>query len=109
MPYSESLASRVRDALARHRGVVEKKMFGGVCFMVDGNMCAGVWKDSLIARIGEAEAAKAQVRPGVSEFDVTGRPMRHWVLIEPDSIDTDAALREWVELALRFVKTLPPK
>ncbi len=109
MPYSESLAARVRDVLARRRGAVEKKMFGGVCFMVDGNMCVGVWKDSLIARIGEDEATKALKRSGVSEFDVTGRPMRHWVLIEPDEIDSDAALREWIELALRFVKTLPPK
>lgn len=109
MPYSESLAARVRDVLARRRGVVEKKMFGGVCFMVDGNMCVGVWKDSLIARIGEDEAAKALTRPGVAEFDVTGQPMRHWVLIEPDGIDSDAALREWIELALRFVQTLPPK
>jgi len=109
MPYSESLAGRVRDALAGRHGVVEKKMFGGVCFMVDGNMCVGVWKDSLIARIGEAEAAKALERSGVSEFDVTGRPMRHWVLIDPDEIDTDATLREWIELALQFVKTLPPK
>jgi TfoX/Sxy family transcriptional regulator of competence genes len=109
MPYSESLAARVRDALTRRRGVIEKKMFGGVCFMVDGNMCVGVWKDSLIARIGEDEATKAFKRSGVSEFDVTGRPMRHWVLIEPGEIDSDAALREWIELALRFVKTLPPK
>lgn len=109
MPYSESLAARVRDVLARRRGVVEKKMFGGVCFMVDGNMCVGVWKDSLIARIGEVEAVKALERPGVSEFDVTGRPMRHWVLIEPDEIDSDAALQEWIELALLFVQTLPLK
>lgn len=109
MPYSESLAARVRDTLARRRGVVEKKMFGGVCFMVDGNMCVGVWKESLIARVGAAEAARALERSGVSEFDVTGRPMRHWVLIDPDEIDSDAALREWIELALQFVKTLPPK
>ncbi|MGC1272245.1 MAG: TfoX/Sxy family protein [Planctomycetaceae bacterium] len=109
MAYSESLAGRLRDVLAGRRGIVEKKMFGGVVFLLDGNMLVGVWKDSLIARLGPQPAADALTEPHVGVFDVTGRPMRNWVLIEPDGIEEDRALAKWVERAMNFVRTLPPK
>jgi TfoX N-terminal domain len=109
MAYSESLAGRLRDALARRKGIVEKKMFGGVGFLLDGNMLVGVWKDSLIARVGPEQAAEALREPDVADFDITGRPMNGWVLVGPDGIDTDDLLSTWVERALRFVRTLPPK
>jgi TfoX/Sxy family transcriptional regulator of competence genes len=109
MAYSESLAGRLRDALSRRRNVVEKKMFGGVGFLLDGNMCVGVWKDSLIARLGPERAEEALRRPYVSDFDVTGRPMKGWVLVGPEAIDDDQSLSEWVDQAARFARTLPPK
>jgi hypothetical protein len=114
MPYSKALAARVRQVLAGRRGVieksiVEKKMFGGVCFLLQGNMLVGVWQDSLIARLGVERAEPALRQEYVREFDVTGRPMKGWVMIDPDGLDTDAQLNEWLEQARDFVTTLPPK
>jgi TfoX N-terminal domain len=109
MAYSESLAGRLRDALARQKGIVEKKMFGGVGFLLDGNMLVGVWKDSLIARVGPEQAEKGLREPDVHDFDITGRPMKGWVLVSPDGIESDRTLSNWVERSLRFVRTLPPK
>jgi hypothetical protein len=109
MAYSESLAGRLRDVLAGRRGIVEKKMFGGLVFLLDGNMLAGVWKDSLIARLGPEQAEVALKEPYVGVFDVTGRPMRNWVLVGPDGVEDDLSLRDWVGRAEKFVRTLPPK
>ena len=75
MAFSESLAQRIRDALARKKNIEEKKMFGGVGFLLKGNMLVGVWKDSLIVRIGPEKGDEALKEPHVKEFDVTGRPM----------------------------------
>ncbi len=109
MPYSKSLAARIRHVLAGHGGIVEKRMFGGVAFMLHGNMLVGVWNDSLIVRLGPEEGDNALTEPHVGQFDVTGRPMKGWVMVEPDGIDSDAQLRDWVERALNFVRTLPAK
>ena len=109
MAYSESLAGRLRNVLARRRGIVEKRMFGGVAFLLDGNMAVGVWKDSLVARVGPDEAETALREPHVSEFDVTGRPMKGWVLVGPDGVGNERSLAEWVERTMAFVVTLPPK
>jgi hypothetical protein len=109
MVYSKSLVARIRDVLAERRGVVDKKMFGGVGFLLNGNMLVGVWEYSLIARLGPEPAAAALREPHVRPFDVTGRPMKGWVIVDPDGIDTDAELRGWIERALEFVATLPPK
>jgi hypothetical protein len=108
MPYSESLADRIRQALSRRRGISEKKMFGGVGFLLGGNLLVGVWHSSLIARIGPAEYEPALNEPHVREFDITGRPMRGWVLVEPDGIDDDD-LKSWIDRSLAFVATLPEK
>jgi TfoX/Sxy family transcriptional regulator of competence genes len=109
MAYSKSLAARVRQALARRRDVTEKRMFGGVAFLLSGNMLVGVWQDSLIARLGPEAGEQALGQPHVRPFDVTGRPMKGWVMIEPDGIDSDRQLAKWVERALQFVVTLPLK
>ncbi len=109
MPYSESLAARIRDVLTGRHGITERKMFGGIVFMLHGNMCVGVWQTSMIARLGPEQAAAALEAPNVSEFDVTGRPMKGWVVIEAEGIDTDGQLRGWVERAVEFVGTLPRK
>lgn len=109
MPYSKSLAARIRQVLARLNGVVEKKMFGSIVYMLHGNILVGVWKDSLIARLGLDEGRKALSQPNVTEFDVTGRPMRGWVMVEPDGIDTDDQLGDWIRRAGEYVVTLPAK
>lgn len=109
MAYSESLALRIRDLLGKRKGLTEKKLFGGVGFLLHGNMLVGIWRDSLVARIGPAEATAALKEPHVREFDVTGKPMRGWVLVDPDGLESDAQLRTWLERSLQFVGTLPKK
>ena len=109
MAYSHALADRVRSAIGKRRDVVEKKMFGGVVFLLRGNMLVGIWQQSLIVRLGPDQAAEAMKQEHVREFDVTGRPMKGWIMVEPDGLETDAALAEWIELATEFVETLPAK
>ena len=109
MAFDESLAARIRDALASKKGVEEKKMFGGVGFLLHGNMLVGVWKDSLIARLGPDEGEAALREPHVRVFDITGRAMKGWVLVEPEGVEDDDQLKDWIERALKFVKALPAK
>jgi hypothetical protein len=107
--FDESLASRIRAVLARRKGVAEKKMFGGLGFLLNGNILVGVWKDSLIVRLDPGKYDDALLEPHVREFDITGRAMKGWVLVEPDGVAEDGSLKEWVERAMQFVKTLPKK
>jgi TfoX/Sxy family transcriptional regulator of competence genes len=103
------LVARVRDRLARTRGVTERVMFGSAVFFLDGNLAAGVWHDDLIVRLGKDAAAAALAEPHVRPFDVTGRPMAAWVMVEPDGIDAEARLAGWLDRALAFAGSLPPK
>ena len=109
MAVDESLAARIREALARKKGIGERKMFGCVCFMLNGNALAGVWKDRLIARLGPDEGEAALLEPHVRVFDITGRPMRNWVAVEPEGVEDDDQLKAWVERAVKFVGMLPGK
>jgi TfoX/Sxy family transcriptional regulator of competence genes len=109
MAYSKSLVERIRHIVSRQRGVTEKKMFGGVCFLLHGNILVGVWKDSLIARVGKDAYETALQTKHVKEFDITGRPMTGWVMVEPDGIDSDHQLAHWIDQATQFVRTLPGK
>jgi hypothetical protein len=109
MVFDESLAARIRDALSRKKGVEEKKMFGGICFLLHGNLFVGVWKDSLIARLGPEEGEAALREPHVRKFDITGKPMRNWVLVEPEGVEDDDQLKAWIERATKFVGKLPAK
>lgn len=109
MSYSQSPADRVRKVLAKRRGFEEKKMFGGVGFLLSGNMCVGVWKDWLIVRLGVEAAAEAIDDVNVVPFDITGTPLKGWAMIEPDGIVRDEQLRDWVERAETLVRNLPAK
>lgn len=109
MPYSESLARRIRQQFARRKNVEDKKMFGGIGFMLNGNMCVGVWKDSLIVRVGPEQYEEALQEPFVGEFDITGRAMTGWVLVAPEGVEDNDQLQDWVGRAMKFVKTLPAK
>ncbi len=106
MPFSESLAARTRDALAREPGITEKKMFGGLSFLLHGKLLVGVFKDSLIARVGPGQAKTALRKPHVGVFDITGRPMKGWVVVEPEGVDRDADLKTWIRQAIEFVSAL---
>ena len=103
MAYNEFLADRIRFVL-KDKGVrfEEKKMMGGLCFMVKDKMCAGVEKDKLMARIGPEAYEKSLSRKGCREMDFTGRPMKGFVFVEPEGIDTDQDLAYWVQLCLDF-------
>jgi TfoX/Sxy family transcriptional regulator of competence genes len=107
--YSESLAQRIRQVFGRRRAITERKMFGGVGFLLDGNMCVGIWKNSLIARLGPEQAEVALEEANVVEFDITGRPMKGWLMVEPDGIETDKQLADWIRRSEEFVSTLPRK
>jgi len=109
MPFSQSLADRVRDVVGREAGVVEKRMFGGLAFLHRGNLLVGVHGDSLIARLGVEAAQVALRQRGVRPFDITGTPMKGWVFVNAAAVDSDSSLRTWVDRALQFVSTLPPK
>src|SRR5438046_4484858 len=109
MALDESLAGRIRDALARKKNIEEKKMFGCICFFINGNALVGVWKDRLIARLGPDEEEAALREPHVRAFDITRRPMRNWVAVESEGVGDDDQLKGWIERALKFVKTLPAK
>ena len=109
MAFDEILAERIRTCLARRKNVEAKKMFGGIGFLLNGNMLVGAWKDSLIARVGPDAYEDALLERHVKEFDITGRPMKGWVLVEPEGVQGDGQLTGWIEQALRFVGTLPAK
>jgi TfoX/Sxy family transcriptional regulator of competence genes len=109
MAFSEELAERIRQGLARRKGIEEKKMFGGIGFLLNGNLLVGVWKDSLIVRLGPEAGEEALKEAHVSEFDITGRAMKGWVLVAPEGVGADDELSRWVQRAVKFVGKLPVK
>lgn len=109
MAYDEGLAQRIREALAAETSVSERKMFGGLCFMVRGNMCCGIVKDELMLRVGKDLFQEALSRPHARVMDFTGKASNGMVYVAKDGIATDGALNDWIDLGLRFVNTLPVK
>jgi hypothetical protein len=107
--YDEAIADRVRGALPGGEGLAEKRMFGGIAFLLNGNMCCGIHGDELIVRLDPERAEDALGEPHVRVFDLTGRPMKGWVLIAPDGIATDGDLRSWVGRGVKFARSLPAK
>jgi TfoX/Sxy family transcriptional regulator of competence genes len=108
MAYDAALAQRVRDRMTDEPGVREKNMFGGLAFLTAGNMTVGVHGDDLIARIDPETMDAALTEPGVRPFDMTGRPMRGWILVASDGLSDDE-LHRWIDRARSYVRTLPPK
>jgi TfoX/Sxy family transcriptional regulator of competence genes len=109
MAFSEALAERIRQGLARRKGIEEKKMFGGIGFLLNGNMLVGVWKESLIVRLGPEEGDEALKEPHVREFNITGRSIKGWVLIASEGVKDDDQLSGWIQRAVKFVGKLPGK
>jgi TfoX/Sxy family transcriptional regulator of competence genes len=108
MAYDDELAQRIRDRMTAMAGVSEKKMFGGLAFLTSGNMTVGVQGDDLIARIDPDGMDAALAEPGVRPFDMTGRPMRGWILVASDGLSDDD-LERWIDQARRYAAILPPK
>lgn len=109
MAYNTALAERVRAALTPRRDVVEKKMFGGLAFMVAGNMCCGVSNDELMVRVGPDAYAAALKELHVREMDFTGKPLRGFVYVGRTALADDAQLRAWIERGVAFSTSLPAK
>ena len=107
MPYDQELDDRIVAVIADWE-TVRKKMFGGTCHLLNGNMLCGVYKEYLILRLGEKAGEAALEKAHTKALDITGKPMKGWVMVEQDGLD-DNALREWLDKAKRFVQTLPPK
>ena len=109
MAYDETLAQRIRELLADKHSVVEKRMFGGIAFMLHGNMSCGIVKDQLMVRVGPERHAEALAQPHARPMDFTGRPMKGMVYVGPEGLRSDADLNDWVRLAEEFAGSLPPK
>jgi TfoX/Sxy family transcriptional regulator of competence genes len=109
MAYDEELADRVRETLSARADVSERKMFGGIAFMVGGNMACGVLGEDLIVRLGDEEGEKALAEDGVRPFDFTGKPMKGIVYVASERTSEDAGLAEWVEAGADYAASLPAK
>ena len=109
MAYSEGLASRTRAVLKRGRGMGERRMFGGVCFTMNGHMVCSVVKNDLMVRVGPDAYRKSLRRPHARPMDFTGKPLKGMVYVDPEGVRRDADLREWVARGIAFAQSLPVK
>ncbi len=109
MVYDRGLAERIRDLVGADALLAERTMFGGLCFLSQGNMCFGILGDELLIRVGRAAYDEALGRPHAREMDLTGRAMRGMVLVEPDGFTEDEDLQAWLDRGLAFSDSLPPK
>ena len=109
MAYDDGLAQRVREILTDFTDFSEKKMFGGICFLIQGNMACGIIKYDVIVRIGPENYEAALKKPGARLFDFTGKPMKGWVVVSAESHESDDQLLSWIKQAVTFTLSLPPK
>jgi len=109
MPYDERLAQKVRSQLKKARGITEKKMFGGLCFLLRGHMCCGVERDKLVVRVGPEQYEPLLRKQHVKPMDFTGKPLRGFVYVMPDGLKSSAVLKTWVAFGLQYAKSLPVK
>jgi TfoX/Sxy family transcriptional regulator of competence genes len=109
MPYNKDIEARIQKVVSSWKNTDSRKMFGGICHLLNGNMFCGVYKDFLILRLGEDKAVEALKLPYIKPFDITGRPMKGWVMVEKRGFAEDEELKEWLEKAKAFVKTLGSK
>lgn len=109
MAFDDALADRVRAIVRSEPGIAEKRMFGGLAFMLHGNMSVGVHGAELIVRVAPGDTDAALKGPGVRIFDITGRPMKGWLLVGGDAVADRPSLARWVSAGLAFARTLPAK
>lgn len=109
MVYGEAMADHIRRLLSRRKNITEKKMFGGIGFLLNGNLLLGYRKERLLVRLGLEEGEAALMEDHVTEFISNGRSLKGWVLVATESIKDDDQLRSWIQRALKFVSKLPKK
>lgn len=109
MAYDDHLADRIRSALGDRTDVSERKMFGGLAFLVSGHMCVGIVGDDLMVRVGKDAFEKAVSAPDARPMDFTGRPSTGMVYVAPAGVKTGAALRKWIDKGLAYTAALPPR
>jgi TfoX/Sxy family transcriptional regulator of competence genes len=109
MGYDQDIENRINPLISRWKNAESKRMFGGVCHLLKGNMFCGVYKDFLILRLGEKGSEEAMKSPFTRPFDITGKPMKGWVMVEKQGIAKDEELEGWLKKARDFVNTLPAK
>lgn len=108
MAFDQGLAERIRYLMRDRRAVEEKKMFGGLCFLIRGHMFCGIVGDRLMVRVGPEKYAAYLKEEHVREMDFTGKPMKGFVYVDPEGVDLDEDLDRWVERCLRYASSLPP-
>lgn len=109
MAYDEGLAQRIRETLDEHEELSERRMFGGIAFLLGGHMCVGVVGDDLMVRVGPDAYASALAEPDAREMDFTGRPMKGLIYVDGASLESDAWLEAWIGRGVAFAGSLPPK
>jgi len=109
MAFDERLAQRIRQILKGARGVTEKRMFGGLCFLVRGKMCCGVERDRLVVRVGPEQYERALSKPHARPMDFTGRPLKGFIYVSAEGCRTAASLKAWLTRGLAFASSLPNK
>lgn len=109
MAYDQALADDIRMRIGGRADVTEKEMFGGIAFMIGGNMAVGVTGDELMVRVGKDAHDEALSRPGTRLFDMTGRPMKGWIVVSPEGLRTESELDGWIEEGIAHAESLPPK
>jgi TfoX/Sxy family transcriptional regulator of competence genes len=109
MAYNEKLAERIREKLINLPAFLERKMFGGVCFLLHGNMACGILNDDVIIRVGKEAYESALALPHTRKFDITGRAMTGWVMVSHEGHASDQQLDEWLQRGVSFAASLPPK
>ncbi|MDO9264582.1 MAG: TfoX/Sxy family protein [Desulfosalsimonadaceae bacterium] len=109
MAYDQGLAQRIREIVQDMPGCVEKKMFGGLCYLMDGNMACGVYKEFLIVRVGIDDYESALMEPHTRKFDITGKIMKGWVMVDGGGYADDDDLTGWLRRGFGYAGSLPPK
>jgi hypothetical protein len=107
--YDEKLAGQIRARVSDHPALTEKQMFGGIAFMIAGNMAVGVSGDELMVRVGKEAHDQAEAKPGARIFDLSARPMQGWIVVAPEGFRTAKALDAWIEQGVAYAESLPPK
>jgi hypothetical protein len=109
MAYDHDLAERIRHLLGKHPEVTEKEMFGGICFLVNGNMVCGISKSDFMARLDPQKFGEYRELPDVRPMDFTGRPMKGYLFVNPDGVETEEQLIAWVDRCYTYASSLTPK
>ena len=109
MAFDEQLATRIREQIGKRRGLAEKKIFGGLAFLLNGNMACGIHRNELMVRIDPGETDSTLKQRHTHVFDLTGRPMKGWILVRPPGFARADALKKWVQMGVKYAASLPPK